>query len=530
MDVTNDEVNAGEPATEPGKIKLLIRTARVQKYVTVDESVSVSDLRSKTAQLFEVEDSSLTVLIFGGKILKDNEDIKTHGIKDGQTIHLVIRNKPAGDNIGATNTNSNQSSQNAPVRNAADGTSDNNNPPGSQDSNPLLGNLGEVQQRLQQMLISNPETMQNMLNPMMQQMINNPDMMRSLFGSMQRMQSLMERNPEVNHLLSNPDVLRESLEMVRNPAALQEVMRNYDRALNNMESMPGGYNVLRRMYTEFQEPLMSAFQEQFNTNQFNSPQSNPDGSNESEQPDNEGQQRTENRDPLPNPWAASGQPNTPSFPAGLLGRGGSPGQGNVAANELLQQANNMFQNQEFMSLLTNPEAIQSIEQIQQGFERLQRIAPNLFGRLGLPNLPRTELTSSNRDNASNQPSENQQRGPAANQSDAISQLFAQMLGNQASNLSQNDSNSESTNNANSALRSAETARAFAQMLSGVVPGGNPADPGVLNGVDGTPPEERYSQQLQQLNEMGFTNREANLQALIATFGDINAAIARLLPL
>jgi len=43
-----------------------------------------------------------------------------------------------------------------------------------------------------------------------------------------------------------------------------------------------------------------------------------------------------------------------------------------------------------------------------------------------------------------------------------------------------------------------------------------------------PPEERYSSQLEQLSAMGFVNREANLQALIETFGDINAAVERLL--
>ena len=41
-------------------------------------------------------------------------------------------------------------------------------------------------------------------------------------------------------------------------------------------------------------------------------------------------------------------------------------------------------------------------------------------------------------------------------------------------------------------------------------------------------EVRFQQQLEQLNSMGFINREANLQALIATGGDINAAIERLL--
>lgn len=43
-----------------------------------------------------------------------------------------------------------------------------------------------------------------------------------------------------------------------------------------------------------------------------------------------------------------------------------------------------------------------------------------------------------------------------------------------------------------------------------------------------PPEERYRAQLEQLTGMGFVNRDANLQALIATYGDVNAAVERLL--
>ena len=43
---------------------------------------------------------------------------------------------------------------------------------------------------------------------------------------------------------------------------MQEMMRNQDRALRNLESIPGGYNALRRMYTDIQEPMLSAAQEQ----------------------------------------------------------------------------------------------------------------------------------------------------------------------------------------------------------------------------------------------------------------------------
>lgn len=45
---------------------------------------------------------------------------------------------------------------------------------------------------------------------------------------------------------------------------------------------------------------------------------------------------------------------------------------------------------------------------------------------------------------------------------------------------------------------------------------------------GQPPEARYQVQLSQLEQMGFTNREANIQALIETFGNVEAAIDRLL--
>jgi len=43
-----------------------------------------------------------------------------------------------------------------------------------------------------------------------------------------------------------------------------------------------------------------------------------------------------------------------------------------------------------------------------------------------------------------------------------------------------------------------------------------------------PPEQRFSVQLQQLQDMGFHNRAVNIQALLATAGNVEAAIERLL--
>ena len=38
--------------------------------------------------------------------------------------------------------------------------------------------------------------------------------------------------------------------------------------MSNLESIPGGYNALRRMYHDIQEPMLNAAQEQFGSNPF----------------------------------------------------------------------------------------------------------------------------------------------------------------------------------------------------------------------------------------------------------------------
>jgi ubiquilin len=39
---------------------------------------------------------------------------------------------------------------------------------------------------------------------------------------------------------------------------MREMMRTTDRAMSNIESHPEGFNMLRRMYRNVQEPLMDA--------------------------------------------------------------------------------------------------------------------------------------------------------------------------------------------------------------------------------------------------------------------------------
>lgn len=64
------------------------------------------------------------------------------------------------------------------------------------------------------------------------------------------LRQLLERNPQLRHALSDPKTLRDLLEMSGNPRAMQEMMRGHDRALSNIENLPGGFQALQQFYTQ----------------------------------------------------------------------------------------------------------------------------------------------------------------------------------------------------------------------------------------------------------------------------------------
>jgi len=74
--------------------------------------------------------------------------------------------------------------------------------------------------------------------------------------------------------------------------------------------------------------------------------------------------------------------------------------------------------------------------------------------------------------------------------------------------------------------------ALMQQILGGLGGGPPgfASPPVASTTpaDTRPPEERFQTQLQQLQDMGFINAQQNVRALLATAGNVNAAIEYIL--
>merc|ERR1719483_1317841 len=134
-------------------------------------------------------------------------------------------------------------------------------------------NFMEMQQRMQRDLMSNPDMLRQVLdNPLTQSLMSNPDVIRQMLESNPQMQEVMERNPEI-------------------------------RQMHNLEAMPGGMNILQRMYRDVQEPVLNAvggpnpFQDLRGAD--NTPAPVPS---------------TETSDPAPNPWASTPSTNTGTTP------------------------------------------------------------------------------------------------------------------------------------------------------------------------------------------------------------------------
>ncbi|KAM6974645.1 LOW QUALITY PROTEIN: ubiquilin-4-like [Tautogolabrus adspersus] len=596
--------NNNKPESSEGTIiKVTVKTPKDKEEIAIAEDASVTQFKEEISRRFKAKQDQL-VLIFAGKILKDGDSLSQHGIKDGLTVHLVIKTAHKAGDGGSTSASSSTSTQAGNTSTTSPGTdassttgSTGTPPPPTQTPNILTGfgdlaglagmgmgsaNFMELQQQMQRQLMSNPEMLsQIMENPLVQNMMSNPDLMRQMIMANPQMQQLMERNPEISHMLNNPELMRQTMELARNPAMMQEMMRNQDRALSNLESIPGGYNALRRMYTDIQEPMFSAAREQFGSNPFSALGGN---SESGVQPS-----RTENREPLPNPWGPANSSNpsesgggttgststsggtTPSVsnPLGInpgsLGNGmfNSPGMQSllqqISENPQLMQnmlsapymrsmmqslsqnpelasqvlMNNplfagnpqlqdqfraqlpiflqQMQNPEALSVMTNPRAMQALMQIQQGLQTLQTEAPGLMPSLmpggvpgmptgGIPGMPTGGIPGMPTGGVTGMPTGGVPGMPTGGGLPA-----------------ENPASSPSSAGTNSAQQ--QLMQQMLQMFAG----------GASDGSAMTQtPEVRFQSQLDQLSAMGFINREANLQALIATGGDINAAIERLL--
>eukprot|EP01135_Chromosphaera_perkinsii_P005626 Nk52_evm40s355 gene=Nk52_evmTU40s355 len=423
-------------------------------------------------------------LIYSGRILKDAETVKSYGIANGHTIHLV---KSGGNRAAASGgASGTATSTPAAATNTTPSNTNTNNPPpnsfggfggaagagtgsGGNDLFGMLGNSG-----IQQDIRNNPQMMEELMNnPMLENLMTNPEFMQEMMRMNPQTRQILEAHPELNSYFQNPEVMRNALEMMRNPSFRNEMIRNNDMAMRNIESHPQGFNHLRSMYENFEAPMMDAMGQEGNNNPFASLSGNNNNSNSNS--NNSGQ----NSGPLPNPWApssggtATGAANNNSSgtgagarPAGAgfgAGMGGSgmlpPGMGLGSVFQMMIMSARARNSPQFAEAMQNSENAQILSNFENSLREMDR--------------------------------------------SGLMQILMDSM--------------------NESMRGMGLGGGFGNNNSGAA-----AAAAAANAASAVPPEERFASQLQQLNDMGFFDRESNLRALVSTNGNVNAAIERLL--
>ncbi|KAJ3123949.1 hypothetical protein HK098_001538 [Nowakowskiella sp. JEL0407] len=184
-------------------------------------------------------------------------------------------------------------------------------------------------------------------------MTANPEFMQSMLQADPRMQRLMETHPEVRHLLSDPQFMRQRMEEMMNPNMMNEAMRNQDRALSNIEAMPGGMNYLQQMYRSMHEPFAESSDPDPSSDELNRRFAQQLGLNlDTTRPSD-----SPNSEALPNPWA---RPNTTTSRSPL-----SPLQSGTQQPTVNPFMNMFGQQQQTSPLQGNPSHLQMLHQLQQ---------------------------------------------------------------------------------------------------------------------------------------------------------------------
>uniref|UniRef100_A0A804R4M4 Ubiquitin domain-containing protein DSK2b n=1 Tax=Zea mays TaxID=4577 RepID=A0A804R4M4_MAIZE len=497
-------------------------------------------------------------LIYKGRILKDEQTLDSYGVETDHTIHLVrgVATPAASSAPAAANPLASFTPSSGPAGGLG-GLFPGVDAPGNDRPSgifrPGFPELEQVEQHLSQ----NPNLMREIMNmPAMQNLMNNPDLIRNMIMNNPQMREIMDRNPDLAHVLNDPSVLRQTLEAARNPEIMREMMRNTDRAMSNIESSPEGFNMLRRMYETVQEPFLNATTMGGEGSTASNPFSALLGNQGSSQP-GQGQPATNapttgsesttgtpapNTNPLPNPWStnagsAQGATRTPSGNArtgGVGGTGATGGLGGLGSPELSSLLGGLAGSPRtgsagglggsgspdlgsmlggspdvspFSQMLQNPAMIQMMQNIMsdpQTMNQLLNLNPNARNLM--------ESNTHMREMFQNPEFLRQLTSP-----ETLQTLLGQLGQHQPS---------QGGNNAGSATgtRGNPSLDTLMSMLSGLGSGGGLGVPNTSS----VPPEELYATQLTQLQEMGFIDTAENIQALVATAGNVHAAVERLL--
>lgn len=427
-------------------------------------------------------------LIYSGRVLKDHETLATYNIKDGHTVHLVKSAASNQRNTSTTQSSSassgsanNQSTSNVPT-NIAAGTG----------NNPLAGLTGARYAGFAQLPGAglfgpdggmgpppDTETMLSMLeNPQFQSSMNEALQNPAIIDMMiQQNPMLREMGPGVRQMMQSPEFRR----MLTDPNSIRQ-MAQLQRALGNLRGFGVGGTTDN---TGFPAP----------------------GVTNTTPEENRGQQQQTNQGTGVNPYLLS---NPYLFPGTAAGNpfaalfGVTPGGSNAPSTESPTPSTTSAPSGQTTAGQRTVDGSTG-----DGAQNQQNPFAMLFNPTLLGSPPQTGTSDAT--TGTGQPGNqaafnpfNPQLNPFLRDPALLSQVVQNMGGNNGG--------------------SGEAANTPASLWPGL---GAAAGLGSLP-QDNRPPEERYAEQLRQLNDMGFCEFERNVEALRRAGGSVQGAVEHLL--
>jgi ubiquilin len=513
-------------------VRLHVRLSDGNKFsIEVDSNLEETTV-GKVKELLQDEHGppSLLRLIYKGRILDDDRLLSDYSVMHDSTLHLVkVKGNAAPKNNIASA---------APINNTpAPPVMVPSNPPnmntmGNPFSTPIPGaSIGMTNPN-----DISPEMMSQVMNsPMMQSLFDNPDLFRSMMQMNPQTQQLMEENPQLREIMNDPQLLRQTLEMVRNPQAMQHMMRSQELAMSQLENLPGGFSALSNMYRNIQEPMMDAMSSGNQSNSTSIPSSqrsdslagatgaampNPWGTPSTTSRTNNPSSNTSpaNSQTVPpfsmtnNPWGMpSSMPNynpwgLPSTSAATdpMGLGGPPTPQQL--EQTLQMLENPMMAQMMDSFMSNPAMVQQMMQSNPMIQQMMQSNPHAARMFQDPQFLRSMMQP----NTIRSMMQLQQQMP---QSNGGLWTGAPPFGSMPPSA-----------NAASPSGSLDFSNLLSSLQSTQLNGSTLAN----SQQPQQHPSDRYRTQLQSLRDMGFDDEQASLRALVVSHGNLNRAVDSLL--
>ncbi|XP_075403856.1 ubiquilin-like protein [Tenrec ecaudatus] len=247
--------------------RVIVKTPGKEQDFIVADDTSVRQFKEKLSAHFNCQTDQI-VLVFMGHLLRDHDTLTQRGILDGHTIYLVIKSKHGSPPLAHCSRDMSTSKACNRDENIDENSSGVHQSAGVSEipmDSPLLMKPEMSSEQNQNLETGTSEHMAQILNnPSFQQFMFNMNLMRQFIDEHAEMQQLVQQNPEVFQILDNSEILWQTLELARNLTIIQEIMQTQPPAPNldppqnpqpylGLETIPGGENTLGQSYADFSD-------------------------------------------------------------------------------------------------------------------------------------------------------------------------------------------------------------------------------------------------------------------------------------